>query len=616
MPKITINGRECEFSPGEMIIQVANRHDIEIPQYCYHDGLSIVASCRICLGEVWAPNPKNNNTLEPLMGGKLVPTCQTACADGWVVYTDSPRAVQNQKAVMEYLLINHPLDCPVCDQAGECSLQDYSYHYGRSASRFEETKVKNPKKDLGEHIYLYSDRCIMCTRCVRFTREVTGTSELLVQGRGNREEIDVFPGVALNNELSGNVADLCPVGALLDKDFLFVQRVWFLKETPSIDGYTASGDNITVFHNEGKVYRFKPRTNMAVNRWWITDEVRYSWKHVHKEGDGGRLSAPMYKQFGVPVASDWARAYDAAVDGIKAAAAPGRRVALMVSPMLSCEDAYALAMGVLAIDPQAVIGVGPVPVSGQDKVFPPGAKATDPKSFTMYAEKAPNARGVRRVLEAIAQAKGLGPVLDFAGMVDQLRSGGRVAGVVLTGNYPSEWATDGLMNALDGKFVVLIDTLGATTGRLVNRADVVLPSATWLEKAGTFENARGLLQSFEQAIPVREGCKSEAQIGLDLEAIGAAGGNAAAAGVEPGAPGISGEPGEGGPMSFEPEELAGTPGNQASYRQVRTRTQAYNALTVRMRMAGEVPALGVMTSVTTPAQAKAGSESDMAIVEL
>ena len=296
MPTITINGKVCEFRsgpgvPAPMILQVANANGIEIPQYCYHDGLSIVASCRICLAEVWQPNPRNNNTLEPIP--KLVPTCQTACSDGMVVYTDTPKAIANQKSVMEYLLINHPLDCPVCDQAGECYLQDYSYEYGRGVSRFEEEKVKQPKKNLGPHVYLYSDRCIMCTRCVRFTREVSGTAELLVQGRGNREEIDIFPGVPLDNELSANVVDLCPVGALLDKDFLFAQRVWFLKSTPSIDGITASGDNLQVDTNDGKVYRFRPRTNMKVNKWWISDEIRYGWKHVHSPE---RLRTPRRRQ--------------------------------------------------------------------------------------------------------------------------------------------------------------------------------------------------------------------------------------------------------------------------------------------------------------------------------
>jgi NADH-quinone oxidoreductase subunit G len=506
MPTITINGKSCAFTPGQMIIQVANANSVEIPQYCYHDGLSIVASCRICLAEVWQPNPRNGNALEPIP--KLVPTCQTACADGMVVYTDSPKAIANQKAVMEYLLINHPLDCPVCDQSGECFLQDYSYEYGRGVSRFEETKVKQPKKDLGPNVYLYSDRCIMCTRCVRFTREVTGTSELMVQGRGNKEEIDVFPGVALDNELSGNVVDLCPVGALLDKDFLFTQRVWFLKETPSIDGLTSSGDNIRVDHNDGMVYRVKPRTNLAVNKWWISDEVRHGWKHVHSEN---RLAGPMRKQFGVQVPSDWNRAYSDALAGLKGAVSSGGRLAVLVSPMLSCEDAYLLGKLALTLDPRAILGVGFVPVVGQDKLFPPN----DPKGFRVCAEKAPNARGVRRVLGALV-AKGKGATLvEYRDFVAALRSG-QAKAALLTGNYPTDWCTEELLGALDGKYVVLVDTLA---GRLSQRADVVLPGSTWVEKAGTFQNHANLLQAFEQAIPCVGLSKGEGQIALDLAAV-------------------------------------------------------------------------------------------------
>jgi NADH dehydrogenase/NADH:ubiquinone oxidoreductase subunit G len=165
------------------------------------------------------------------MGGKLLPSCQQTASDGMVVYSDSPKAVANQKAVMEYLLINHPLDCPVCDQSGECFLQDYSYEYGRGVSRFEEQKVKQPKKDVGPHVLLYSDRCIMCTRCVRFTREVTGTASSPCKAAATRKR-STLPRRSLDNELSANVVDLCPVGALLDKDFLFAQRVWFLKRDP------------------------------------------------------------------------------------------------------------------------------------------------------------------------------------------------------------------------------------------------------------------------------------------------------------------------------------------------------------------------------------------------
>jgi NADH-quinone oxidoreductase subunit G len=423
-----------------------------------------------------------------------------------VVYTDSPKAVQNQKAVMEYLLINHPLDCPVCDQAGECLLQDFSYQYGRSVSRFEEQKVKQPKKDLGPHVLLYSDRCILCSRCVRFTREVTGTAELLVQGRGNKSEIDVFPGVALDNELSANVIDLCPVGALLDKDFLFAQRVWFLKSAPSIDGITASGDNIWIEHNEGKLYRIKPRMNMAVNRWWITDEVRYGWKFVHSPL---RLRNPVRRQYGVAVETDFARAYQDVVDGLRVAASKGP-TALVVSPMLPCEEAFALATAARAIDPKIVFVVGPVPRRGEDKVFPPSAP--EAKQFRVYAEKAPNARGVRRVLAAMA---GDGKVTEWEQFAPTL---GSVAGLIVTGNYPDDWADDVLMAAVDRAkssrpFTVVIDTLAS---RLTEAADVVLPGATWAEKAGTFENARGMLQAFEAAIPVVELAKPEGQIAMDL----------------------------------------------------------------------------------------------------
>lgn len=505
MPSITINGHKCDFKPGQTILQVANANHIDIPQYCYHDGLSIVASCRICLAEAFAPNPKTQQ-LEPFQGGKLFPTCQTTCVEGMVVHTDSPKSVQNQKAVMEYLLINHPLDCPVCDQSGECFLQDYSYLYGRGVSRFEEQKVKNPKKDLGPHVYLYADRCIMCTRCVRFTREVTKTSELMVGGRGNKEEIDVFPGTPIANELSANVIDLCPVGALLDKDFLFTQRVWFLKETPSIDGLTASGDNIAIHHNEGKIYRFKPRTNMAVNKWWITDEVRYGWKFVHSQD---RLRSPMRKQYGARVECDYVKAYDEALDGIKNAAGKGR-LALLVSPMLPCEEAFALAKLAKTLDPQAILAVGPIPTFGQDKTFPPN----DPNGFKMYAEKAPNARGVRRVLSALTDK-----VLSYDEFLAAMGKGSgksNIGAAIITGNYPSAWATPDLIASLGGKFTLLIDTL---MSGLVERADITLPGATWTEKAGTFENARNMLQAFNQAIPVIEMAKTEGQIALDLLAV-------------------------------------------------------------------------------------------------
>lgn len=496
MPSITINGKRCEFTPGQMILQVALENDIEIPHYCYHPGMSIVASCRICLAEVWAPNPRNDNKLEPIP--KLMPTCQTACADGQVIYIDSPKAIANQKAVMEYLLINHPVDCPVCDQAGECYLQDYSYQFGRGVSRFREAKIKQPKKDLGPHVLLYADRCIMCSRCVRFCREVTGTNEIVVQGRGAYEEIDVFPGLALDNELSANVIDLCPVGALLDKDFLFQQRVWYLTSTPSIDGITASGDNISIDQSKGTVYRIKPRTNLDVNKWWITDEVRYGWKFIHDEK---RLSLPAVKGEEPFTAEEAAQAYETAYARIAEQLRRSKRAALMVSPMLTCEDAYWLANVLRQAGVDSVLGVGPVPIIGENKTFPGG--------FTMYAEKAPNARGVRRVLQAFSQ-----DVLDADNFTKKLASDRAIDTVIIAGGYPKPWVTPALSSAIGtGRFVVAIDIL---PNELTAHADVVLPGASWAEKAGTFENANNRLQGFERAIEPIDFCKSEAQLAIDI----------------------------------------------------------------------------------------------------
>lgn len=594
MPQITINGVVCEFEQGERILDIATRSNVEIPYYCYHPGLSIPAQCRICLGEIHAPNPRNDNKLEPLAGGKLQPTCSTEAADGMVVYTNNPKATANQKAVMEYLLINHPLDCPVCDQAGECHLQDYSYKFGRGVSRFEETKIKQPKKDLGPNIYIYSDRCIMCTRCVRFTEEVAGTAELRIMGRGNRSEIDVFPGDPLANELSGNVADLCPVGALLDKDFLFAQRVWFLKTTPSIDGITASGDNIQIEHNQGKIYRIKPRENQSINKWWITDEIRYGFKHVHEN----RLSSPMAKRFGILETCDWSKAYDEAADGLKKASADGRLL-LVVSPMLSSEEAYGLAQLAREIDPNVAFAVGFVPTRGEDKAFPVGKSFDDPDAYRMYAEKAPNARGVRRALEAVSEGA---EVLDFDGAVSALNSGGisgGISGVILTGNYPGEWAEEALIEGLKNTFVVLIDTHNR---RAMNRADVVLPGATWAEKAGTFENARNTLQAFEAAVPVQDGAKTEGQIINDLLSV--VRGEAASAA-------------EGYGQDARLVVVDEGPGQVPDARDVPVaRSRLFNAADVRREMADRYESLRVFATDVVVPKTESVRKSDMELVEL
>ncbi|MEM6391679.1 MAG: molybdopterin-dependent oxidoreductase, partial [Planctomycetota bacterium] len=365
---------------------------------------------------------------------------------------------------------------------------------------FEETKIKQPKKDLGPHVLLYSDRCIMCSRCVRFTREVSGTNEIGIFGRGSEEQIDIFPGRPLDNELSANVIDICPVGAFLDKDFLMSMRVWNLTRTNSIDGITSGGDNLSVQTNDGKVYRIKPRTNMDVNQWWTSDEIRYGWKFVH---DDNRFRSPLKQadnNAGLEEC-DWNAAYAEITTQLKTTVEQhgDNSIALMVSPMLPSEEAYLLGKLITSIAPNATLAVGPIPTQGEDKTFPGG--------YTVYAEKCPNARGVRRALEQITDN-----VLTYEQLLETAKAD-TLHALILTGNYPSDWTTPELLDAVAGKYTVLIDTLPTA---LTEKSDVLLPGATWLEKTGTFENAKNRIQSFDAAIPVIELAKAEADIALDF----------------------------------------------------------------------------------------------------
>ena len=482
MPTITVDGKRVEAKDGQMILQACLDAGMELPHYCYHPGLSIVASCRICLAEVeGAP--------------KMLPTCQTPVKEGMVVHTTSPKSVANQKQVMEYLLVNHPLDCPVCDQAGECYLQDYSYDYGRSGSRFEEDKGKKPKKIVGKNVLLYNDRCIMCTRCVRFTREVSGTSELMVNGRGSREEIDIFPGRPLDNNLSVNVVDLCPVGALLDRDFLFKQRVWMLKSTPSVSPADAGGENIYLQHNEGVVYRVKPRFNPDVNQWWVSDDTRYSFKPAFREDrvvdahrpDPTNIPEPCGTWQAAETADAKLREFGGGLFGV-------------LSPMMSCEEAFLLGTYLRSIDADALLVVGPVPRTDEE-VF--RHYQSGEETFRIDGEKVPNRRGVERVLKMLGGSTAAWD--EFAGR----DAADFKAGWVVGGYQDADWLGVELPAVLDGPFVVAQDYLPTLLAR---RADVFLPSAAWLEKAGVWENKDGRLQPFEPAVNPPAGAVAEGDV--------------------------------------------------------------------------------------------------------
>jgi NADH-quinone oxidoreductase subunit G len=490
MPKITVDGKLIDCKDRQNILQACIDAGHEVPYYCYHPGLSIPASCRMCLVEV-----------EGIP--KLVPSCQTPVREGMVVHSRSPKAIANQKQVMEYLLVNHPLDCPVCDQAGECYLQDYSYRYGRSQSRFEEDKAKKPKKDIGQNIYLYSDRCIMCTRCVRFTREISGTGELLVDGRGHKEEITIFPGQPLNNKLAGNVVDICPVGALLDKEFLFKQRVWLLKQVPSISPVDSGGENIWLDHNEGVVWRIRPRYCAEANGWWISDDTRYSHKILR---DPNRLAQAMRMQYGTQAAVSVRKAVESAVtefESLVATKGPGCLCAIL-SPMMACEEAYLLGKALRAIDPKAMLVNGPVPTAAADDVFknPQTGKVT----FTIKAEKVPNSAGVRRVIDMLG-----GPHMT----IDELAAKAKdkdvaaLAGAWIVGGYLSAWTLPALPPGISKGFRVVQDILPS---KLAEGASIVLPAAAWAEKDGCWENHAGRIQAFSAALPPPQGAAREGDV--------------------------------------------------------------------------------------------------------
>ena len=287
MPKVIIDGNEIEIPGGKRLnaIEAARLAGVEIPHYCWHAGLTVVGSCRMCLVETGSATRRPARS--PCSRSSS-PRATLRRATAWCIFTNSEKVKQARAMVEEGLLLRHPIDCPICDKAGECTLQDYHFQHGQDARRADLHPFTSRRRDLGD-VDLFVDRCILCSRCVRFTAEVSGTRELMLVGRAAHEEIDVLPGFPLHNNLSGNVVDLCPVGALADKDFLYQQRVWFLRRRPGVCTGCATGCSIWVEENQDHIYRLKPRENPFVNKWWICNEGRYGYHHVH---DPRRLAGP------------------------------------------------------------------------------------------------------------------------------------------------------------------------------------------------------------------------------------------------------------------------------------------------------------------------------------
>jgi NADH-quinone oxidoreductase subunit G len=321
MPKCIIDGQEYEFKPGETVIQIADRTGVDIPRFCYHPSMSVVAQCRMCAVEV-----------------EKMPKIQTACSlpatDGMVVKTKSEKVKKMQSSTMEFLLINHPLDCPICDEAGECTLQDYSFSYGNPDQRYEEERRTFIDLDMGPVIKKNMNRCIHCTRCIRFCDEVGGYREMVALKRGNATEITTVGGKPLETEYAGNLADICPTGSLTLKEFRFKKRSWFLKKTPSVCEGCSQGCNIEVQQDNNTIYRHVPRENMEINKWWICDEGRFSFGYVN---DPARILEPSMREGTKKLTvADWAEAMNTVKSRLSG------KVLLLVGSDLTLEEMKAI----------------------------------------------------------------------------------------------------------------------------------------------------------------------------------------------------------------------------------------------------------------------------------
>jgi NADH-quinone oxidoreductase subunit G len=486
MPTIWINNREVDIPSGKPLnaIEAARLVGAKIPHYCWHPSLSVVGSCRMCLIEVGMRDPKSGTiTMQP----KLVPGCNTIVTDNMVLVTESEKVVRARAMVEEGLLLRHPIDCPICDKAGECKLQDYHFKHGQSRRRADLRPFTSRRRDIGD-VTLFVDRCVLCSRCVRFTAEISGTRELMFTGRGVHEEIDVVPGFPLNNKLSGNVVDLCPVGALCDKDFLYQQRVWFLQQHNGICTGCATGCSISIEENQERIYRIKPRKNPFVNKWWICNDGRYDYPHVH---DPRRLTQAMRRD-GNTAEVDWTTLPAELLERLRRVG----RLAAVVSPHLTVEEAYLLCKLIRQIDREAMLAIGPVPVEGEDEHFSGG--------FTISAEKCPNRRGVEAVISHFAQR------VDSFDAILAAVDEGELRGVWVSGGYKTPWIGQVTTQRFERLELVVLQDLFPSP--LSERATYLLPAPAYAERDGSYVNRADRLQSAPWAIRPPMGVRTDGSL--------------------------------------------------------------------------------------------------------
>lgn len=466
--KLTINGKAVEVPKGTTVFEAAAKSGTFIPHYCYHQDLSIAGVCRMCMVEIEG---------QP----KMQISCNLPAAEGMVVKTQTDKVKDTVKNVLELHLINHPLDCPICDKAGECKLQDFYRDYGLYESRMErEEKVHKPKVvDIGT-IVLDAERCILCTRCVRFTDEVTKTHELGIQNRGDRAELGTYDGKPLRNEYTGNLADICPVGALTAKDFRFRQRVWFLEKEDTVCTRCAHGCNTVASVNPKtkKLFRVEPRRNPDVNKSWICDTGRWDYHYVYEK----RITEPVLKDHGKTMPGTWHAAFQEMHGTVVANAG---RVCVALSTQLTNEELYDLVSQLKALGVSNYTWLVDETVVRDRKPY---------DGILKHKDRTPNAMGFERMMAALGVKW-----MEQSPAKEKLRRGDFDALwlVGLEGFDPP--GVDNLLSATNEATQVV--ALTTSVGKYLDRCRWVLPYATAFERSGTVMNASGRLQRQQQSLP-------------------------------------------------------------------------------------------------------------------
>ncbi|MBV8520010.1 MAG: (2Fe-2S)-binding protein [Acidobacteria bacterium] len=475
MAKVTIDGIEVEVQDGMNVIEAAKAADVHVPHFCYHPSLSIVGQCRMCLVEV--------EGMPKLQAG-----CATPIRDGMKIHVWNEKVDKARKGQMEFLLINHPLDCPICDKAGECPLQDYSFNYGSVTSRYGEFKRTYPGMDrtaIGPHVIQNMNRCIHCTRCIRFTAEITGTSELAFFKRGAATEVGVFPGTPLDNWMSACVTDICPTGALTPREFRFESRVWNLDSTESICNGCDVGCNLFIGHRTGQIFRYRPRVNPEVNDHWLCDYGRFSYERYETD----RVVVPKVRNeddyLGI---ATWEEALDSIAQHVRGAA----NVAVIASAQMTNEEAW-LAKTLFAGKLNAKLGVMVDPIGP--------IKMKSRTDWIVGDQAGPNFRGVKAVIGDAS--------------IDELLTNGAngVDVLYICDAQFSDRASDPavIANLRQAKFLIVHSW--DANHPLTEVADVVIPGAIHAEKDGTYTNLQGRVQRIHQAFPPK------GQAVTDLEAF-------------------------------------------------------------------------------------------------